>query len=102
MKPVLFAVVVLLFANTAFAQNNTTYCDLKVYKQEFTSYVYFAALNYSEAPRKKFTVITGKDGKKEKFSSEMDALNYMLKQGWYLVTAYHSHEGETHFFLKKE
>ena len=86
----------------SFAQNVPSYCELNVYQPGLKNYI--AIPDYGTA-NKKVTkaadAIKDENGNVMKFPSEITALNYMVKQGWELVSTYHNHGGETHFFLKK-
>lgn len=102
MKKYLLTAAISLFSAATFAQNFSGYCDLIVYQPFLKNYV--AIPDYGTG-NKKITKATNaiKDetGNIIKFPSEIKALNYMVKQGWELVSAYHNRGGETHFILKK-
>ncbi len=97
MRKHLLIAALCLLTTTAFADNRI--CELSVYQPNFKRWV--AEVNYSDAPKNKFDKILNSDGKKMRFNSKLDALNYVMKDGWQLVSVYHNHSGETHFFLKK-
>jgi hypothetical protein len=88
----------LLATAGAFAQSATKYCDLVVYRPGFKNYV--AEMHVDGNSRTKESLVRDASGAPMKFASEADAINYLAKQGWELVTAY-SRSSETHFFLKK-
>ena len=100
MKKIIFTAAITALAATASrAQNTATYCDLVVYRNFLKNYV--AEMHVDGNKKARLTVLKDQQGKKVKFTSEADAVNYVTKQGWELVTAYHNHGAETHFYLKK-
>jgi len=82
-----------------FAQNTVKYCDLVVYKPNFKNFI--AEMHVDGDARPRFTKLRDAAGNKLKFATEAEAINYVAKQGWELVTAYNRNHSETHFIMKK-
>ncbi len=100
MKRYFLIAVLTLGTGATYAQKNATYCQLNVYQPAFKNYV--AKVSYGDEGNKaRFVLLKNETGSKMKFSNEIQALNYIAKQGWELVSTYHNHGGETRFFLKK-
>jgi hypothetical protein len=97
MKKHLFSAIFCLLATSMYARDR--YCELTVYQPNFKRYV--AKVNYSDVPKTKFDPITDNSGKKLRFESKLEALNYMQQDGWQLVSVYYTRGNEAHFFLKK-
>ena len=98
-KILLILPISLLLATGAYAQNNGKYADLIVYKPNFDRYL--AELHVADGSvRERLTVLRDQSGRKIRFASEAEALNYVAKQGWELVSSYHK-SGDTHFIIRK-
>ncbi len=101
MKKILFVAAIILCSASTFAQKQETYCDLRVYQPGFKNYIAKVIYRDSHQNNRNGEAIKDQAGNLIKFPNEIEALNYFTKQGWELVTAYHTHGGDTHFFLKK-
>lgn len=98
-KLVLILCATLSFSVLSFAQKNMEYCELVVYRNFLKNYV--AEFHTDSNKKASLTIIRDENGNKIKFATQAEALNYITKQGWELVTAFNEHGGSTHFFLKK-
>ena len=96
-KLLLISALSLVSAARAFAQNAIKYGDLIVYRPFLDRYV--AELHVDGNVKTRFAFLRDQAGNKLKFASEADALNYVCKQGWELVSSYY--HSQTHFILKK-
>ena len=93
-------VILLLISSPLIAKPAARYCELAVYQPGFRRYV--AEVNYSNVPKPKFDAIRDNAGKKIRFASRLDALNFFTRDGWELVSVSRAqHNGATHFFLRK-
>ena len=101
MKKYLLIGAISAFSATTFAQKATSYCDLDVYRPGFKNYIATANFGNGRKNATKANALKDASGRIIKFVSEVEAVNYMAGQGWELVTSYHTHGGDTHFFLKK-
>lgn len=101
MKKYLITAAISIFSTVSFAQNVTSYCDLDVYRPGVKNYIATADYGNGLKITAKTAALKDASGNTLKFRSEIEALNYMARQGWELVTSYHIHGGETHFFLKR-
>jgi len=102
MKKYIFLIPFMLMTAFADAQTNPSYCEFSVYQPNFKRYV--AAINHMGSHKRKFEKIKNSNGKPMKFECRLDALNYMTRQGWEVVTACvipHS-GGETRYYMKKQ
>jgi hypothetical protein len=95
-------VLFIVISSSAYAQqtDKVVYCEIlgmNRFKYTITDAVFF---DFGD----KTTPSEPKDafGKKLKFKSMMEALNYMIKQGWEFVQAYSSDDGFNHYLLKKK
>lgn len=101
MKRIFFIAATIMCSASLFAQKQEVYCDLRVYQPGFKNYV--AKIIYGDGHKdgRRGEAIKDQSGNLVKFSTEIEAVNYLVKQGWELVTSYHTHGGDTHFFMKK-
>src|ERR1700723_1282053 len=103
-KLLLIPAILLLSVISSFAQprvsgsHGTQYCELVVFQPWFKNHVAQMHSDGNTAPG--LTWLRDAAGSKIRFASEADALNYVTKQGWELVSSYY--HNKTHFFLKKE
>lgn len=98
MKRIIFVLAVMLSQPTAeYAQNARKYCDLVVYRPGLKNYVAELRVDSNSMPKQ--ALLRNPQGGKMKFSSEVDALNYVVNQGWDIVSAYNVRNNGTHFIL---
>jgi hypothetical protein len=97
MKKQLLNIVCTLLSIAANAEE-PKYCELSVYQPNFKRFV--AEVNYVGSHKRKFNKIKGADGKQIRFEAKLDALNYMLSDGWEVVSESVT-RNDTRFFLKK-
>ena len=100
MKKQLLIIACTLLATATHAEE-PKYCELSVYQPSFKRYV--AEVNYMGTHKRKFDKIKGTDGKRIRFEARLDAVNYMVKDGWEVVseTVVPHSGGETRFYMKK-
>ena len=94
--------ITLAFATSASYAEETQYCEINVYQPAFKRYV--VEVNNMGSHKRKFTAIKeSSTGKKMKFESRLDAVNYFTKDGWEVVseTIVPHSGGETRFYMKK-
>jgi hypothetical protein len=99
MKKLILISAMTLFSAAGFAQTAVKYCDLVVYQPNFKNFV--AEMHVDGNTRPRLTKLRDAAGNKLKFATEADAVNYVARQGWEVVTAYNRNHSETHFLLKK-
>ena len=102
MKQNILIAAMAMLCTPAMAQNTTKYCDLDVYRPGFNKLV--ATVNYGTEHKRvtlKNNAVRDASGNTVKFLSELEAVNYMARQGWELVSSYRVHGGDTHFYMKK-
>lgn len=97
MKKQILIISCTLLAATARAEE-PKYCELSVYQPNFKRYV--AEVNYMGSHVRKFTKIKGANGKQIRFEAKLDAVTYMIKDGWEVVSESVT-RNDTRFFLKK-
>lgn len=112
MKHYLPAVLLLLSSITAFSQTTPDssraeqYCMVRIWETGLSSKVEIT-VDYGEPMKFGINASILKDeetGKKKKFKSEVDALNYFGRSGWKLVNAFPVVEGRssyTRYLFKK-
>ncbi|HEV7781051.1 MAG TPA: hypothetical protein VGO58_07275 [Chitinophagaceae bacterium] len=86
-----FTLTLLLIAFNSFSQDTEKleqYCKLVVTGRMLSSKVVISVDYGEERSLWKDNRLKNDDGKLVKFNSEIDALNYLGKQGWKLVNAY--------------
>ena len=98
-KAFFMSAAVLLFSQVAFASPEYKYCDLVVFHPGFKRYV--AEMRFDGNTHRREGLLRDAGGNKIKFSTTVDALNYVVKQGWQLVSCYSDHGGPVHFILTK-
>ena len=101
MKRLLLTAAIFALSAPVFAQDKASYCDLDVYRPGFNKYIATADYGNGSKIRVKTSALKDGAGKIIKFRSELEAVNYMAKQGWEIVSTYHNKGGSTHFFMKK-
>lgn len=96
-----FLIAALATLATRSYANEIKYCELAVYQPSFKRYV--ADVNYMGSHKRKFDKIKDANGKAIKFEARLDAVNYMIKDGWEVVseTIVPHSGGETRFYMKK-
>ncbi len=99
MRQLLLLTAICLLTTSTFAEN-PSYCEAVVYRPWFKRFV--VEVSYGNANTSKHKLVRKETGKPMKFDSEAGILNYMAKDGWKLVSVYHTRGGDSHFFLKKE
>jgi hypothetical protein len=95
-------VLFIVISSSAYAQqtDKVVYCEIlgmQRFKYTIPDVVFF---DFGD----KTTSSEPKDysGERLKFKSMIEALNYMVKQGWEFVQAYSSDDGYNHYLLKKK
>ena len=88
----------LIYLNAGYAQSGMKYCDLVVTQPFFKNY--YAELHTETNKTKGDCILRDANGKKIKFAATADALDFVVKQGFELVSTYNDHS-TIHFLLKK-
>ncbi len=97
-----FLIIAFTLLGAAAYADEPKYCELSVYQPSFKRYV--ADVNYMGTHKRKFDKIKDVNGKRIKFEARLDAVNYMIKDGWEVVseTVVPHSGGETRFYMKKQ
>ena len=101
----IFTLLLLLSSLICFCQDTTTveqYCKVIVWEATLTSKVTIDVEYGEERKLWKNYTLRDTNGKKQKFNSEIDALNYLGKMGWKLVNAFPVKEHAYWYLFKKE
>jgi hypothetical protein len=101
MKRSFLAFVLIIMSAISYADPAVKYCELLVYRPGFKSGVYVAEMHVDGMATTKSTILRDNAGHRMKFASGTDAVNYVAKQGWELVTVNRSHNGDIVYTLKK-
>jgi hypothetical protein len=99
-KTILISALMLCTSVAGWAQNAAKYCELIVYRPNFKNYV--AEMHSDGGTTRQQSLLRDAKGNVMKFTDEAEALNYIARQGWDLVSSYYNnHRDETHFIVKK-